>query len=993
MEAKPAVKKAARADPPPVPAAKEAKKQSEPADVWGSLTEGSSTSIAPRKSGVVRKPRAATAGERTSQKKWLIGGGVAVGVLLMVLLGMWTSGVFKVKTKDGTIVLENLPDDAEVLVDGETVTLKAGEGKTITITAGKKHQLQVKKEGFKVFGKEVEIDAGGRRPIRVSLQPETAMVDKRPPQAPEREAESDGFVPLFNGKDKSGWNVDGGPAGQWVVEGNTIVGQSKDFKTRNYLLTEKDYSDFILRFEFRVEENSHGGVAIRAIEGEKVPYNNNLIVDHPLIKLTNPAMENVEPTGMTHWLRKATAFWGPVEILNLPTGIWRPMEVIVRGDHCTATVDGKKLVDVTLDPDARNSGAFIPGLGRRKGKVGFQINTGIVRYRKIEIKELSSNSTSPEPRKPEAKNENSFFNEEDLTGWEGLPDYWQAKNGCIVGEQPERQAHTFLCSKKSYRDFDLKFRVKREGGFGNSGVQFRSKIEDRSRFTVVGPQCEIDDLNFILPPGSLVTEPNGDPLKVRPSAAALEALAKVYKEDAFNDFHIRCVGKHVTIQVNDVTTVDGDFPSLPEEGIIAWQLNGYRPQKSVMFRIVEFTDLSAAASADGFVPLFNGKDLNGWQVADTGNIAEWAADNGVLYTNGRGGWLMTDKEYSNFDLHLEFKLSEASNSGVALRSPMKGDPALVGMEIQLLDDVWYKKTENKLAVTQLTGAIYDVVPPSREALQPIGEWNTLRIVANGRRVTVELNGVRITDANLDEHKAKTAKHPGLLRDKGTIGLQSQTGRVEFRKIKIKELLATKSETPRATGAAAEEKDFIQLFNGKDTKGWTTHRSQPGNWRVEKGVLIGSGDGVSHLYTNRGNYTDFHLLLEVRINGGGNSGVYFRAPFGPNLPARVKFPVSPSNKLTWIAAYNAKIDAPRFGRLLIDQNPELHWTRVLALQPGEWITYEIIIKGNHIVIKVNGETTSDFTDDQRHFKKGHIVLQQHGPQTVVEFRKIKIKELK
>ena len=104
------------------------------------------------------------------------------------------------------------------------------------------------------------------------------------------------------------------------------------------------------------------------------------------------------------------------------------------------------------------------------------------------------------------------------------------------------------------------------------------------------------------------------------------------------------------------------------------------------------------------------------------------------------------------------------------------------------------------------------------------------------------------------------------------------------------------------------------------------------------------------------------------------------------------PVSPSNKPTWISAYNAKIDSSRLGGLTIDPNLELHRTRVPVLQPGEWLTYEVVVEGKHIIIKVNGQTTSDFTDEQRQFTKGHIVLQQHGAATVAEFRKIEIKEL-
>src|SRR5262249_17517606 len=99
-----------------------------------------------------------------------------------------------------------------------------------------------------------------------------------------------------------------------------------------------------------------------------------------------------------------------------------------------------------------------------------------------------------------------------------------------------------------------------------------------------------------------------------------------------------------------------------------------------------------------------------------------------------------------------FKIPEKGNSGVALRSPLKGDPAYAGMEIQILDDSWYKEHYKGLKQTQLTGSIYDVVPPAKDATKPAGEWNTYRIIAKGRQVMVELNGTKIVDANLEEHK-------------------------------------------------------------------------------------------------------------------------------------------------------------------------------------------------------------------------------------------------
>jgi hypothetical protein len=199
--------------------------------------------------------------------------------------------------------------------------------------------------------------------------------------------------------------------------------------------------------------------------------------------------------------------------------------------------------------------------------------------------------------------------------------------------------------------------------------------------------------------------------------------------------------------------------------------------------------LSSSLRADdqpgeGFEKLFNAKDLTGWKVNEGGKMEFWGAENGILFvTGGGGGWLMTEKEYSNFEIRLEYKMPKHGNSGVALRSPMRGDPAYVGMEIQLLDDPNW----SNLRPTQFTGSIYDVVPPSKHVTKPFGEWNKMRIVANGRQVIVELNGTKIVDANLDDYKERIRRHPGLVRDKGHLGLQSHDGRVEFRNVYVKPL--------------------------------------------------------------------------------------------------------------------------------------------------------------------------------------------------------------
>jgi len=195
---------------------------------------------------------------------------------------------------------------------------------------------------------------------------------------------------------------------------------------------------------------------------------------------------------------------------------------------------------------------------------------------------------------------------------------------------------------------------------------------------------------------------------------------------------------------------------------------------------------------DGFKPLFDGKTLDGWKVY-AGKEAVWAAEDGLIVCKGGGGgWLGRTRDYDNFVLRLEYRLKPGGNSGVYIRAPEEGHISRVGMEIQILDDPWYKNEKNYKGIqpTQLTGAVYGVVPPSQEAVKPAGEWNAMEIRADGRWVTVVLNGKKIVDANLDKPLKDAAiakEHPGLARKSGRIGLQSHSERVEFRNLRLKEL--------------------------------------------------------------------------------------------------------------------------------------------------------------------------------------------------------------
>lgn len=192
--------------------------------------------------------------------------------------------------------------------------------------------------------------------------------------------------------------------------------------------------------------------------------------------------------------------------------------------------------------------------------------------------------------------------------------------------------------------------------------------------------------------------------------------------------------------------------------------------------------------AEGYVSLFNGKDLAGWKVyAAKKDI--WVAEDGMIVCLGNGGgWLGSERDYADFVFRLEYRLKPGGNSGVYLRAPETGHISRVGMEIQLLDD--QDPRYAKLDFYQHTGSIYHVVAPTQRATKPAGQWNSMEIQADGRDIRVILNGKKIVDADLDrclKDPAVAKEHTGLARTTGRIGLQSHTDRVEFRNLRIKEL--------------------------------------------------------------------------------------------------------------------------------------------------------------------------------------------------------------
>ena len=190
-------------------------------------------------------------------------------------------------------------------------------------------------------------------------------------------------------------------------------------------------------------------------------------------------------------------------------------------------------------------------------------------------------------------------------------------------------------------------------------------------------------------------------------------------------------------------------------------------------------------------------------------------------------------------------------------------------------------------------------------------------------------------------------------------------------------------------AAAEEvkaeDGWVQLFNGDDLTGWKKHPDDKAKWQVVDGTLVGSGPS-GHLFSERGDYTNFHFRIEAKINDKGNSGQYFRATYTNGFPPGYEAQINSTSG-----------DPIRTGSLYPDKRASDDERKAMIVRgqlvkPDEWFTQEVIVVGNHIVIKLNGMTTVDFVDERKRYDKGHFAIQQHHDGSFVFIRKAEVKEL-
>jgi len=197
-------------------------------------------------------------------------------------------------------------------------------------------------------------------------------------------------------------------------------------------------------------------------------------------------------------------------------------------------------------------------------------------------------------------------------------------------------------------------------------------------------------------------------------------------------------------------------------------------------------DPKAEANQPEFVAMFNGEDLSGWGGEGETKANGYIWSDGMLQSTPKSRNLMTEREYANYILEFEFRLTPAANNGLGIHYPGKGNPAYAGMEIQILDGE-HEKYEGKLKDYQYHGSLYELEPALRGYLKPVGEWNFQRVTVRGPEVIVELNGTRILDADLDEINREHPKHEGAKRRSGKIVFCGHGDVIYVRNMRIAEL--------------------------------------------------------------------------------------------------------------------------------------------------------------------------------------------------------------
>ncbi len=410
--------------------------------------------------------------------------------------------------------------------------------------------------------------------------------------------------------------------------------------------------------------------------------------------------------------------------------------------------------------------------------------------------------------------------------------------------------------------------------------------------------------------------------------------------------------------------------------------------------------INAMPKGDGFVSMFNGKDLTGWKglvgnpitrakmdsktlakkqkEANQKMLVNWSVKNGTIAFSGKGANLCSEKDYGDFEMIVDWRITKHGDSGIYLR----GTPQVQVWDTSRVD----------VGAQVGSGGLYNnskgISKPLMVADNPVGDWNTFYIKMIGANVTVHLNGELVVD-NVPLENYWDRKLP--IFPTGAIELQAHGTDLAFRDVYVREI---KEEDYSLTNEEKAE-GFTALFNGKNLNGWIGNKT---DYLVEEGnmVIRPEKGGHGNLYTEK-EYSDFVYRFEFKLTPGANNGLGIRTPKeGDAAYVGMELQI-----LDNTAPIYANLKEYQYHGSVYGVIPS---KRGFLKPVGEWNTEEVIVKGSRVTVILNGVTITDgdikkaslngTLDHKNHSglqrKKGHIAFLGHG--SLVWFRNIRIKNL-
>ncbi len=421
-----------------------------------------------------------------------------------------------------------------------------------------------------------------------------------------------------------------------------------------------------------------------------------------------------------------------------------------------------------------------------------------------------------------------LFDGETLDGWspKGGDAQYRVENSAIIGTTVHNTPNTFLTTNRDYDDFILELDFKVDSTM-NSGVQIRSNSFDHYRDgRVHGYQVEIDPSDRAWTAGIYDEARRGwlFPLDENPEAQ------QAFQQNEWNTFRIEAIGDTIKTWINDVPA-SHLIDDKTESGFIALQVHsiGENAQEGteIMWKDIKIltdslgqysrntplepvttkNNLTSAEENNGWELLWDGETTEGWRGARLDEFPEegWLIENGELIVissggaeSAAGGDIVTEDLYGDFELKVDFKITEGANSGIKYfvdTDLNKGPGSSIGLEYQILDDKEHPDAQKgSHAGSRTMASLYDLIAADEnKPVNPVGEWNTAHIISKGNHVEHWLNGMKVLEYERKTEgfrqlveNSKYEKWPNFGEiDKGHILLQDHGDRVVFKNIKIK----------------------------------------------------------------------------------------------------------------------------------------------------------------------------------------------------------------